>query len=92
MGEYVIHPRMAPLWLFGDGLLPIVIAACVSGIGYFDGAAVSEVPPLVDFCFESKGARLLHPHRGQRPRHHVRRVGRHLIGQRPLLRAARDQT
>ncbi len=27
----------------------IVIAVCVSGIGYFDGVAVSEVPPLVDF-------------------------------------------
>ena len=28
-------------------------AVCVSGIGYFGGVAVSEVPPLVDFVFEN---------------------------------------
>ena len=31
----------------------IVVAICVSGIGYFGGVAVSETPPMVDFVSEN---------------------------------------
>ena len=54
----------------------IVIAICVSGIGYFGGVAVSETPPMVDFVTENgrvvftvdqivRGEEVfhLHPHR-----------------------------
>ncbi len=39
--------------LAGASYFLIVIAACVSGIDYFGGVAVSEVPPLVDLGSEN---------------------------------------
>jgi nitric oxide reductase large subunit len=46
IAAYMSNKAYWPVWFL------IITAICVSGIGYFGGVAVSEIPPVVDFVTE----------------------------------------